>query len=87
MALAIVLVVLLIGSVIFNFINPWQATPIASNWGSIDTTIAITLAITGIFFIAITLFVAYALVRYRHRGKSARERLISCGVQRLQSTE
>lgn len=67
MALAIVLVVLLIGSVIFNFVNPWQATEVASNWGSIDTTIIITLVITGIFFIGITLFVAYALVKYRHK--------------------
>lgn len=67
MALAIILVVLLAGSVIFNFVNPWQATPVASNWGSIDTTIIITLIITGVFFIGITLFVAYAMVKYRHR--------------------
>ena len=73
MALAIVLVALLIGSIIFNFVNPWQATPIASNWGSIDTTIVITLAITGIFFVAITLFIAYVLVRYRHRGQPSKE--------------
>ncbi len=70
MALAIILVVLLVGSVIFNFVSPWQATPVASNWGSIDATIVITLIITGIFFIGITLFVAYALVKYRHRQPS-----------------
>lgn len=67
MALAIILLLLLAGSVIFNFVNPWQATEVASNWGSIDTTIIITLIITGIFFIGITLFVAYALIKYRHR--------------------
>ncbi len=70
MALAIILFLLLVGSVIFNFVSPWQATPVASNWGSIDTTIVITLIITGIFFIAITLFVVYALVKYRHREPS-----------------
>lgn len=70
MALAIVLFLLLIGSVIFNFVSPWQATPVASNWGSIDATIVITLIITGIFFIGITLFVVYALIKYRHRGAS-----------------
>ncbi len=67
MALAIILVVLLIGSIIFNFVSPWQATPVASNWGSIDTTILITFIITGIFFVAITLFIVYALIKYRHR--------------------
>ena len=56
MALAIILALLLAGSVIFNFVSPWQATPVASNWGSIDATIVITLIITGVFFIGITLF-------------------------------
>jgi cytochrome c oxidase subunit 2 len=74
MALAIILVLLLVGSVIFNFVSPWQATPVASNWGSIDTTIVITLIITGIFFIGITLFVAYVLVKYRHRASAGNGR-------------
>lgn len=69
MALAIILFVLLVGSVIFNFVNPWQATEVASNWGSIDATIVMTLVITGIFFIVITLFVVYALIKYRHRDE------------------
>ncbi|MFT5691643.1 MAG: cytochrome c oxidase subunit 2 [Oceanicoccus sp.] len=67
MALAIILILLIIGSLFFNFVNPWQATPIASNWGSIDDTIFITAIITGIFFVGITLFVAYVLIRYRHK--------------------
>lgn len=67
MALAITLIVLLIGSVIFNFVNPWGATTVASNWGSIDDTIVITVVITGIFFIAITIFIAIALIKFRHR--------------------
>ena len=70
MALAIILVVLLIGSTIFQFVNPWSATPVASNWGSIDNIIVITSVITGIFFVGITLFVVYALVKFRHRGPS-----------------
>ncbi len=70
MALAIILVVLLIGSTIFQFVNPWSATPVASNWGSIDTTIVITSVITGIFFVGITLFVVYALIKFRHKGPS-----------------
>jgi cytochrome c oxidase subunit 2 len=70
MALAIILFVLLVGSIIFNFVSPWQATPVASNWGSIDTTITITFIITGIFFVAITLFIVYALVKFRHHDKA-----------------
>ncbi len=73
MALAIILILLIIGSLIFNFVNPWQATPIASNWGSIDDTIFITAIITGIFFVGITLFVAYTLIKYRHKEDKPEE--------------
>src|SRR3546814_8059588 len=44
----------------------WQ-TPIASNWGSIDSALDVTLWICGIVFIAINLFIALAIIRYRHR--------------------
>ena len=67
MALAIILVVLLIGSTIFQFVSPWSATPVASNWSSIDTTLVITSVITGVFFVGITLFIVYALVKFRHK--------------------
>lgn len=67
MAFAITLVLIAVGSVLFHFLSPWHATPVASNWGGIDDTIVITLVITGIAFVAINLFIAYALVRYRHR--------------------
>jgi cytochrome c oxidase subunit II len=73
MALAIILVLLVVASVLFNFLNPWVATPLASNWGTIDDTIVITLAITGFFCIVITLFLAWALVRFRHRSRSSGE--------------
>ena len=36
MGVAIVLVVLIVGSVLFHFLSPWYFTPIASNWGTID---------------------------------------------------
>jgi len=41
-------------------------TPLASNWGTIDLTIDITLVITGIVFVAVNLFMAYAIFRYRY---------------------
>ena len=42
MKLVIVLVLLVVGSLVFHFVSPWWFTPIASNWGMIDTTINIT---------------------------------------------
>ncbi|OUL99257.1 cytochrome c oxidase subunit II [Variovorax sp. JS1663] len=67
MIMAAVLALIVVASVLFHFINPWWFTPLASNWKSMDDTITITLVITGIFFVAINLFLVYTLVRYRHR--------------------
>ncbi|MEQ9567757.1 MAG: cytochrome B, partial [Pseudomonadales bacterium] len=67
MAIAVVLALLVIGSVLFNFLTPWTFTPIASNWGSIDAMIIITLAVTGIVTLAIAVFLIYVLVKYRTR--------------------
>ncbi|MFT7286903.1 MAG: cytochrome c oxidase subunit 2 [Halieaceae bacterium] len=66
MQLAVVLVLLVVGSLLFHFVSPWWFTPIASNWGSIDLTIDITFVITGIVFVAVNLFLAYAIYRYRY---------------------
>jgi cytochrome c oxidase subunit 2 len=68
MAIAIVLIVLALGSVLFHFLSPWYFTPIASNWGTIDTTITITFWVTGFVFVAVSLFMAWAVIRYRHRS-------------------
>ncbi len=67
MPIAIVLIVLVVGSLIFHFLSPWTFTPIASNWGMIDNTVDITFVVTGIVFVAINLFMAYAIIRYRHK--------------------
>ena len=67
MAMAIILVLIVIASVLFHILAPWHAAPPASNWGSIDTTLFITLIISGIFFIAITVFMAVAVMRFRHK--------------------
>ena len=71
MAMAIALIVLIVGSVLFHFLSPWWFTPVASNWGTIDDTISITFWVTGSVFVAVNLFMAYCVLRYRHR-KSAR---------------
>jgi cytochrome c oxidase subunit 2 len=70
MILAIALVLLVVGSVLFHFLSPWYFTPIASNWSSIDDTISITFWVTGSVFVAVNLFMAYCVVRYRHRKGS-----------------
>jgi len=67
MAMAVILVLLVIGSVVFHFASPWWFTPIASNWGSIDFTINVTFWITGFVFVAINLFMAYCVYRFRHK--------------------
>ena len=72
MAVAIVLVLLVVGSILFHFLSPWYFTPIASNWGMIDDTVTITFWVTGFVFVAINLFMAYAVVRYRYqKGRRA----------------
>jgi cytochrome c oxidase subunit 2 len=67
MAIAVVLVLLVLGTVAFHFLNPWWFTPIASNWGTMDDTVNLTFWVTGAVFVAVNLFMAYAIVRYRHR--------------------
>lgn len=67
MAFAIILIILTVASVLFHFLSPWQATDIASNWGAIDTTLLITFIVCGLFFVLICAFMAYVLIRYRHR--------------------
>ncbi|WP_322085149.1 c-type cytochrome [Burkholderia sp. BCC1999] len=68
MALAIALILIVILAVGFHFASPWWITPIASNWVRMDDMLTITLVITGVLFVAINLFIAIALVRYRHRS-------------------
>jgi cytochrome c oxidase subunit 2 len=55
-----------VGSVLFHFLSPWWWTPIASNWSYIDDTIIITFWITGFVFVAVVLFMAYCVYRFRH---------------------
>jgi len=70
MAIAIVLILLVVGSVIFHFLSPWWFTPIASNWVEMDNTVNLTFWVTGAVFVAVNLFMAYAIIRYRHSRNS-----------------
>ncbi len=70
MVVAIVLVLLVVGSVMFHLLSPWYFTPIASNWSTIDDTISLTFWVTGFVFVAVNLFMAYCVIRYRQRKGS-----------------
>jgi len=67
MLLAVFLLVLVVGSVAFHFLSPWYFTPLASNWGTIDLTILITFWVTGAVFVAVNLFMAYCVIKFRHK--------------------
>ena len=67
LVVAVVLVLIVIGSVGFHFMSPWWWTPIASNWGYIDDTIILTFWVTGVVFVAVLLFTAYCVYRFQYR--------------------
>ena len=73
MVLVIVLLLLVIGSVLFHFLSPWYLTPIASNWGMIDDTLTITFIVCGFVFVAINLFMVYAVYKYRYKKERRAE--------------
>jgi cytochrome c oxidase subunit 2 len=67
MAMAVALLLLVFGTILFHFLSPWWFTPIASNWKMMDDTVNITFVVTGIVFVAVNLFMASAVFLYRHR--------------------
>jgi cytochrome c oxidase subunit 2 len=67
MAIAFILILIAAGSVFFHLWSPWWWTPIASNWRAIDNTMIITFWITGGVFVALVLFMAYCVFRFRHK--------------------
>jgi len=71
MAIAIALIILVVGSFIFHFLSPWTFTELASNWEMIDFTIDVTFVVTSFVFAAVNLFLAYCVIKYRYK-KNAR---------------
>ncbi len=64
---AVMLILIAVGSVVFHVISPWWWTEIASNWGYIDDTIVLTFWITGFVFVAVILFMAFCIWRFSYR--------------------
>lgn len=75
MLIAIVLLLLVLASLAFHWLSPWQPLPLASNWQQMDNTLTITFVITGVFFVALNLFLAYVVWRFRRRGSRASEKV------------
>src|SRR3569623_1742503 len=72
MAVAFILLLVAIASVLFHLLSPWWWTPIASNWSYIDDTITMTFWITGTVFFAVVAFIAYCIFRFHHKeGRQA----------------
>jgi cytochrome c oxidase subunit 2 len=65
--LAVVITLLVAGSLLFHFLSPWYFTDIASQWSLIDTTVDITFWVTGIVFVLVNLFTAYCVIKFRRR--------------------
>ncbi len=64
---SLVLVLIVVGAVVLVASGIWWFTPLASNWSEIDGALLITLAVIGIAFVVLNLFLAYLVLRYRHR--------------------
>ena len=47
MALALALILIVVGTLAFHFWSPWWLTPLASNWQAMDDALMLTLVITG----------------------------------------
>ncbi len=72
MTVAIIVILLVIGSIIFHFMSPWYFTELASNWSMMDTTVTITFIVCGIVFVLANLFMAYCIIKFRNKSSDQR---------------
>ena len=64
----VVLGLVALGTLLFHLLSPWWWAPIASNWSYIEDTINLTFWITGLVFLAVVLFLAWCVYRFRYRA-------------------
>ena len=67
MIVALLLLMIVVGSLLFHILSPWQFGEIASNWQMIDVTVYITFWICGIVFVVLGVFMAWAIWKYEYR--------------------
>ena len=68
MIIALIIFLIVAGSVLFHVLTPWWTTPIADNWGNIDQTLRLTFWVTGAAFVAVISFMGWCVWRYHHRA-------------------
>ena len=66
MIVALLVILVTLGSVVFHMWSPWWWSEIASNWVGMDDTILLTFWVTGVVFVAIGLFTAYCIWKYKY---------------------
>ena len=67
MAVAFGIFLLVVITVLFHFLSPWWFTPLAADWGLLDTTLILTFWVTGVVFVVLNGFLIWVIIRYRHR--------------------
>ncbi|MCY3627766.1 MAG: cytochrome c oxidase subunit II [Gammaproteobacteria bacterium] len=67
MRVALLILAVVVGSVIFNFTTPFHLGQIASNWGLIDVTIWITFVLCGLAFIILGILMAWWIYKYQYQ--------------------
>ena len=70
MVLAVVIFLLVVGSIVFHFATPGLGLwfpELAADWSTIDLTINVTFWVTGAVFVLVNLFMAYCVYRFRHK--------------------
>ena len=67
MLIAAILFLIVIGSVVFNFLSPWTFLEIGSNWALIDITVYITFVICGVAFVIIGLYMVWWVYKYQYQ--------------------
>lgn len=67
MRVALLILAVVVGSVIFNFATPFHLGEIASNWGLIDVTIWITFVLCGLAFVILGILMAWWIYKYQYQ--------------------
>lgn len=66
MLVALILLAVVLGSVIFNFASPWTFLELGSNWALIDFTVLVTFVICGIAFVILGIYMAWWVYKYQY---------------------
>lgn len=82
LAVALTLVAMIVATIFLTVAKVWWFAPLASNWGSLDTLIVITFAVTGLALVGVNLFIAYSV--YYHRAQKGRKAVFFVDNPRLE---